>query len=255
MNSRSAFVAPTRAQRLVARERPARAAMMYQRWEQLLFLHWRCDAAQIAATLPAGLQVDTFDGAAWVGLVPLFMRKVRPRFVPPVPALANFLELNLRTYVHDAAGRPGLYFYSLDCDQPLAVEGARRLLGLRYEHARMHAEVDATGGVAFTSRRAGQDPRDEFRYRLDPDATSLAEPGTLEFFLIERYRLFAERGPRLTTIAVHHAPYRLTRAVVRQWSGEVLAFAGLARPAREPDHVCGAQPVDVEVFRPERVPR
>src|SRR4051794_23166725 len=89
---------PTPQQRLAELGRPSGPVLMYQRWEQLLFLHWKWDPIQIQMTLPPGLTVDTFENSAWVGLVPLFMRNVRPRFVPAVPLVSDFLELNLRTY-------------------------------------------------------------------------------------------------------------------------------------------------------------
>lgn len=117
---------PDTAARLRAREPDGRRpAVMHQRWESLLFLHWRVPAATIQQTLPAGLTVDTFEGEAYLGISPFFMRQVRPTGLPAVPWLSDFLELNVRTYVYNADGVPGIWFYSLDCDQPLAVAGAR----------------------------------------------------------------------------------------------------------------------------------
>src|SRR3954470_607640 len=113
---------PTPEQRLADRSRPDGMVVLKQRWEELLFLHWRWDPDAVQATLPPGLTVDTCQGAAWLGLVPLFMRNVHPRFVPAVSWMSDFLEVNLRTYVFDSRGRPGIYFYSLDCDQPVVVE-------------------------------------------------------------------------------------------------------------------------------------
>jgi uncharacterized protein YqjF (DUF2071 family) len=104
---------PTPAQRLADRARPDSPSVLHQRWERLLFLHWKWDPAAIQATLPPGLTVDTWQSTAWLGIVPLFMRDIRPRFVPAALA-SNFYELNLRTYVYDERGRPGVYFYSLD---------------------------------------------------------------------------------------------------------------------------------------------
>ena len=227
---------------------------MLQRWEQLLFLHWRYDPALIQALLPPGLHVDLWGDTAWVGLVPLFMREIRPRFVPAVPALSDFLELNLRTYVYDANGRPGLYFFSLDCDQPIAVEAARRLLHLRYEHAAMTANVGAGGWIDFTAQRQAVRSGAWFRYRRFGPG-SVAGQDSLEFFLIERYRLFATdaAGERLHSIRVCHAPYRIRAAEVTAWSDVALRQAGLPQPTRDPDHVCAAEPVDVETFAPETV--
>jgi uncharacterized protein YqjF (DUF2071 family) len=244
--------APNLAQRLAERKRPDRPAVMVQRWEHLAFLHWRFDSTVVQATLPAGLTVDTFAGEAWVGLVPIFMRNVRPHFVPPIPYVSSFLELNLRTYVFDPGGRPGVYFYSLACDQPLVVAGARRLLGLNYEHSEMKGDV-IDGRVTLSSLRAGQALADTFVYRSGDDPAIEAAGESLEFFLIERYRLFAEREGELSSIQVHHAPYRLRPLVVPVWGEQAFALAGLPAPHRVPEHICTSDTVDLEVFLPQPV--
>jgi uncharacterized protein YqjF (DUF2071 family) len=245
---------PTWQQRLTERARPRESAVLLQRWEQLLFLHWRFEPERIQATLPPGLTADTFQGHAWLGVVPLFMRNVRPRFVPPVSAVSDFFELNVRTYVYDAHGRPGIYFYALDCDQPLAVETARRLLHLRYEHCQIRAGVDADGVVDFEAQHPGAEAKARFRYQpIGPPEE--AKPESLEFFLIERYRLFAadDAGEQLSTIRVSHAPYLLRMPLVLEWSDWPLHHAGLQPQGRAPDHMCMSEPVDVETFAPEKV--
>ena len=227
---------------------------MYQRWEQLLFLHWKWDPGEVQAKLPAGLIVDTRDDAAWLGLVPLFMREVRPRFVPAVPGMSNFLELNLRTYVYDQNGRPGVYFFSLDCDQPLAVETARRMLGLRYEHATMKGAVDAEGWVDFECQRQGTVLTSTFRYHAFGPPAWEAAPESLEFFLLERYRLYADAAKdRLSSICVTHRPYLIRQAQVFQWGDAPLRQAGFDPHGRAPDHICCALAQDVETFGPEKV--
>lgn len=245
---------PTLQQRLSERTRPQGPVVMHQRWEQLLFLHWSWNPAEIQATLPPGLFVDTHAEKAWVGLVPFFMRDVRPRFVPALPWVSDFLELNLRTYVHDAAGRPGLYFYSLDCDQPLAVETARRLFLLRYEHAAMRAEIDSEGWLDFEVRRAGASKGSRFRYHPTSGGVAAeAAPGSMEFFLIERYRLFATdaRGEQLTSMRVSHPPYRFRPAPVLAWSTVPLRQAGLHPSEGAPEHICAVESQQVEIFAPE----
>lgn len=250
----SAIAPPSLQQRLVERTRPVGPVVMLQRWEHLLFLHWRYDIATVQATLPPGLTVDGWNGSAWLGLVPLIMRDVRPRFVPPVAALSDFIELNLRTYVYDSAGRPGLYFYSLDCDQPVAVELARRLLHLRYEHCEMTAAAGVDGWVNFEAERVGTNGKSVFRYRQFGPAVESPED-SIDFFLIERYRLFVtdRAGEQLHSLRVCHAPYRIHPAQVTAWGDAPLWLAGFEAPGREPDHVCAAEPVDVEVFAPEKI--
>ena len=112
--------------RLAVREKPASSPVMFQTWSNLLFLHWEIDVQEIAKRIPNRLSVDLHEGKTYLGLVPFFMKKVRPRFLPQMPGLSNFLELNIRAYVHDEQGRPGVWFFSLDCDQPIAVEVARK---------------------------------------------------------------------------------------------------------------------------------
>jgi uncharacterized protein len=224
------------------------------RWEQLLFLHWKWEAGAIQRTLPRGLTVDTFDGSAWVGLVPFFMRDVRPAFVPSLPGISDFLELNVRTYVVDAQGRPGVWFYSLDCDRWPAVKTARTVFHLNYQHAEMSATMSAAGEVDYRTRRRGEITESRLVYRAS-SGTAPAIVGSLEFFLIERYRLFAHdpRRDRLFAGRVWHEPYRIGGASVAEWDDVMLRLNGFNSGGRAPDHVCAAEPVDVRVFPPERV--
>ena len=248
-------IVPTDARRLAERNRPAARVVMRQRWAKLLFLHWAWDPAVVQRTLPAGLTVDTFGGRAWIGLVPFFMRDVRPAGCPAVPGLSDFLELNVRTYVHDAAGRPGVWFYSLDCNQWLAVKIARRFFHLPYEHAVMSAAIDpASENIDYRSQRAGSNDVSRFRYH--PAAAGReATPGSLEFFLVERYTLFAHdaRGGRLFAGRVAHSPYRVAEADHPEWDTTMLRLAGFDPQGRGPDHLCVAGDVDVEIFPLERV--
>lgn len=201
--------------------RPVGPVVMRQRWKDLLFLHWKLPVDEIQRTLPPGLMVDVFDGAAWVGIVPFFMEAVRPAGLPALPWLSSFLELNVRTYVRDAAGRPGVWFYSLDCNRWPAVELARRGFHLAYQHATMSASKAPDGHISYQCQRrpvAGHLEAD-YRYR-GRGATFLAAGGSLEFFLTERYRLFSwhPRRCRLYTGEVWHDPYPLQEAEVAQWS-------------------------------------
>lgn len=245
---------PTEAQRLAERIRPAGRTVMYQRWAELLFLHWSWDPAAIQRTLPPGLTADTFGGRAWLGLVPFFMQRVRPRFCPAVPGWSDFLELNVRTYVHDAAGRPGVWFYSLDCNRWLAVKIARGWFHLRYEHAQMRARRLADGGVEYAAERRGDDHESRFHYRGEGEARPAAA-GSLEFFLAERYRLYAHDPHReeLWTGRVAHPPYAIMPVQVPSWDDRMLTLAGFDPEGRPPEHRCAARPVTVEIFPLVRV--
>lgn len=221
---------------------------MFQRWSDLLFLHWEWDAADLQSRLPAGLHIDTFDGKAWLGVVPFFMERIRPRFLPPLPWISWFMELNVRTYVHDDQGRPGVWFFSLDCDQPIAVWTARSFFRLPYEHAAMRGR--RTGGkVEYHCHRINQPPSAsaDFAYRLATPAHEAAS-GSLEFFLVERYLLFSNTPSGLRTGQVHHQPYMIATPRLDAWSAAPLQWNGWTAHSRPPDHVLGSSGVDVEVF-------
>ena len=207
--------------RLAVREKPSRSPVMFQTWSDLLFLHWEVDPEIIAARLPDGLTVDLHEGKAYLGIVPFFMEKVRPRFLPAVPWLSHFLELNVRTYVHDENGRPGVWFFSLDCNQPIAVEIARRFFHLPYQHARMSREGDL-----YRCHRKGQSEEAVFKYPQMRDFKT-AEPGSLEFFLLERYLLFSDAGKGLLYCGqVNHEPYLFCEVEVPQISMAPFVWEG-----------------------------
>ncbi len=238
---------PTTDDLLALRERPPGAPVMYQRWSRLLFLHWEWEAEAIARTLPEGLHVDRHQGRAFLGVVPFEMRRIRPRLLPPVPGISWFLELNLRTYVHDEAGRPGVWFYSLDANQRLAVALGRRWFGLPYFRASMRAGVSAGERWFDCERRGSELGVSSYRYRL-PERPRRAEPGTLEFFLLERYLLFASTPRGLFGGRVWHEPYTFGAVEPEAWDGKVIELAGFGAPAGAPDHAVASPGVDVEVF-------
>lgn len=239
--------------RLRQRERPVgRTPLMHHAWRDLSFVHWRVDPERIQRTLPPGLTVDVFDDAAYVGLVPFFMRNIRPHRLPAVPWFSNFLELNVRTYVYDARGTPGVWFYSLDCNSLTTVLGARTFYHLPYRRARMTAERREET-ITFRSQVRGSAQRCAVDYSLGTPEEA-AVPGTLEFFLVERYVLFAvdPRG-RMYSGRVHHAPYPLTTAILSKLDGNLLEERDFGlRDDSAPSHVCGSRGVEVDVYALER---
>ncbi len=228
---------------------------MFQRWEHLLFLHWQIEPEVLQATLPKGLRMDTYDGKAWLAIVPFRMSGVRPRSLPALPWISNFLELNVRTYVTDEAGHPGVWFYSLDCNQPIAVEVARTFFKLDYFHARMRMQQNPDGqGWEYVSRRIDrrsilpQDGSGRYIYSSTGPERE-AEPGSLEFFLIERYRLFSLDGKgTIHSGRVWHPPYRITAAEATAWDPGVIDADSLPLPTHPPDHICYSPGVKVEIF-------
>lgn len=166
--------------------------VMYQNWEELLFLHWSFEPEVVQEALPPGLLVDTFNGRAWIGVVPFFMSGVRPRFLPTISGISNFQELNLRTYVVDQHGRRGVWFYSLDTSDRLPVWIAQRFFHLNYVYAKMSAQR-STQRIAYQSARninGGAEARQSFIWKRKGSKT---EPhrGSLQHFLVERYRLYS----------------------------------------------------------------
>ena len=246
---------PTDEKRMQARERPTnRSHVMLQSWHDLLFLHWEIDANVIQASLPKGLTVDRWNGKAYIGIVPFLMRNIRPRFCPAVPGISNFHEVNVRTYVFDKHGTPGVWFYSLDANQWLAVRLARSLFQLPYFDAQMgHTKRDIQ--INYHSLRKGTDPakRSTFSYAVG-ESIGVAKPNSFEFFLAERYILFAYRpNGQLYSGQVIHAPYPLYTADVQTYSTDLIELAGFKSPARPPDHVLFSAGVDVDVYAIEKV--
>lgn len=242
---------PNRASRLAARQPDGcRPQMMHHRWESLLFLHWRVPAARIQETLPSALTADTFHGDAFIGVIPFFMRDVRPVGLPAVPWLSNFQELNVRTYVHDRLGVPGIWFYSLDCNQPLAVITARMLTGLPYLNAEMAAECDQF--IRYSCRREKTPRAAHYAYR-GVGAARESDVDSLEFFLLERYYLYAVTGESLVRAQVSHRPYRFREAEVTEFSLLPAQLDGFSEMSGAPMHVCFVDALDVKVYATKKL--
>jgi len=220
----------------------------YQKWRSLLFLHWDIPAAAIQPLLPPGLALDLFDGRAWVGLVAFTMRGVRPWWSPPLPGLSHFHELNVRTYVRHESGEPGVWFFSLDAANSVAVLAARASWGLPYHRASMRLVSDG-GLYRYSCRRRWPGPTPAVFGARWREGESLAPPApdSLEHFLVERYHLYVDRGKgRLESARVHHSPYPLKRALLLDWRESMLPAAGLPAASEEP-HVLFSPGVDVDI--------
>lgn len=186
---------------------------MAQTWHDLLFAHWPVLADEARRAVPSSLQIDTFDGQAWIGVVPFRMSGVRPRLLPPAPWLSAFPELNLRTYV-SVGEKPGVWFFSLDAGNSIAVEVARRWYNLPYFRARMSLR-DSGDCAHYRSHRIHRSaPPADFVGRYRPTGGVFrAERGTLAHWLTERYCLYAQdRRCRLYRGEIHHDPWPLQPA-------------------------------------------
>lgn len=229
---------------------------MRQVWRHLGFFHWPIDAQALARLLPPGLQPDTFEGIAYVGVVPFTIPLSRAAGLP-VPLAPAFHELNLRTYVHHQGRSPGVWFFSLDASSWLAVAGARTAYALPYFPAAMTvavADETATPTITYESIRSlPTRPPAQFRAHYGPTGPStLAQPGTLEFFLVERYRLYSWNGRRVSEARVHHAPYPLRPAAVSDLTETLTSAAGLSSPDGPPTQAHYADQITVDIFRPHR---
>lgn len=188
---------------------------MTMSWLDLLFAHWPVPVQRIAGQLPQGLEVDTFQGEAWVGVVPFRMDNVTGRFLLNVPGLSRFPELNVRTYVTAAGKKPGVWFFSLDADQRLAVWGARTFFDLPYVRAEMDCRRDEDGWVHYRSHRTDDRMAPgvfEGRYRA-VGAAYRSQPRSLEAWLTERYCLYAaDENGQVRRGEIQHVPWPLQRA-------------------------------------------
>ncbi|GDY06743.1 hypothetical protein LBMAG52_02290 [Planctomycetia bacterium] len=242
----------TEIDRLAPRIRPAGSIAGYQTWSDLLFVHWRIPAAELRPLLPAEVAIDEFDGSAWIGLVLFHMSGVRPWWFPALPGVSNFHETNVRTYV-TCRGEPGVWFFSLDAANSLAVRVARWRWRMRYFFAEMSIARRDTQ-IEYRSRRLlpplGQtDVVAEIGdWWPDGGPDGEARPGTLEFFLAERYLLFTELAPgRIARGQVHHRPYPLQTATLHRCEQSLLSAAGI-NVTTPPAHVLFSPGVSVDIF-------
>jgi uncharacterized protein len=242
-------IAPSLADRLALRERPGASPIMYQSWGKLLFMHWQMPVDALRPHIPGRLRVDTFDGQAWVAIAPFTIWGSRPVFLPPLPWVGDFHEINVRTYVH-LDGVPGVWFFSLDANSLAAVAGARTFFHLPYHNADIRLEQQGQSVVYSVSRRDGR-ARFDATWAVGDDLPQ-AEPGTLDFFLVERYCLYAADGDKLYRCRIHHQPWPLQRATLASWQSSMLEAGGLPTPAGRP-LLHGAGPVSVAIWPLEEV--
>jgi uncharacterized protein len=225
--------------------------VMQQRWERLTFLHWPFEAADVQRLLPGGLEAETCDGAAWVGLVPFYMR-VATAGGRRAPWASSFCETNVRTYVRDQAGRSGIWFFSLDTSRLGAVITARATpYRLPYFWSSMRLR-ERGHEIAYVSRRRWPGPRPATsRLRISVGAPiAPADVTALEHFLTARWMLFSVTASRLISARASHQPWPLHRAQARILDDRLLTTAGLPAPAGEP--LMHYSPgVDVAIGRPE----
>lgn len=226
---------------------------MAQSWHDLLFAHWPVDSAALRPLIPLQLKIDTFEGQAWVAVVPFRMTGVRLHGTPAVPWLSAFPELNVRTYVN-LGGKPGVWFFSLDAGNSLAVAIARAWFHLPYFRARMNCAA-RQGWIHYQSERTHRGAPSGLlvsQYRPIGEIFS-PRAGTLEHFLTERYCLYtADAHGRIIRGEIHHPPWPLQVAEAEFTASTMAEAAGIVLPAQKP-LLLFSRKQDVVVWSPERL--
>lgn len=227
--------------------------VMAQTWHDLLFLHWPVDEDLLRSHVPAGLEIERFDGRAWIGVIPFHMSGIRVRGLPAIPGLSAFPELNVRTYVRHG-GRPGVWFFSLDAAHRIAVSVARRWFHLGYRLAEMSWSREGQG-VVYTCRRLG-DGSDSARWegRYEPDGpVAQAAAGSFESFLVDRYCLYsADRHGRLYRGEIDHDAWPLQPARAEVDVDTMTGSLGIER-ADAPASALYVRSIDVRLWSIHRV--
>lgn len=236
---------------------PDQPVLMHQNWHHLLFLHWEVPPQELQALIPPELTVDTYDGKAYVGLIPFTVTGARPVLTPPLPWISNFHEINVRTYVHHKGRNPGVWFFSLDASSAIAVAAARAAYKLRYFHSQIecNATSEAMPTIDFKAHRT--DPQSPspanatLKYQPMEGIVTHAQVGSLEHFLIERYILYAtDEAHRLHRARVHHQPYPVQRAELLTMEETLIWAAGIRRSESLPLRHYASE-VSVRIYPPE----
>ena len=245
---------PTDADRLTLRQRSSGQPIMHQNWGKLLFMHWRLDKRLLRPLIPEPLEIDTFDGSAWIAVAPFTMWDIRalPPFLPPVPGLSSAHELNVRTYVY-LDNVPGVWFFSLDCNSVAAVLAARAFYHLPYYKAEIElTEKNASQEHSFdrfidySLVRTDHPPAEFHASWKIGEKLPTSQPGSLEFFLTERYCLYSENDDKLYRARIHHAPWPLQKAELVSLKSSMIESHGLPTPQGDPLlHYCEELSVDI----------
>jgi len=201
-----------------------------QVWSDLLFAHWPVSVKQLRSLIPGQLEIDTFDGQAWVAITP-FRLWLRPRGLPALPGISHFPELNCRTYVTFGT-KPGVFFFSLDAGNKLAVWGARKFYRLPYFYAHMRVKIDGSA-ISYSARRAAIPAVFNANYRAE-SVVRQAQPRTLEHWLTERYCLYTHSHSDVYRAEIHHHPWPLQDAACEIRESSIAHAAGIDLPATPP---------------------
>ncbi|HZG53044.1 MAG TPA: DUF2071 domain-containing protein [Pyrinomonadaceae bacterium] len=232
------------------RQRPPELPLMEHHWGKLLFMHWPIPAERLRSLVPPQLTIDTFDGEAWVGITPFTLWDVRLSFTPPVPYLSDFHELNVRTYVL-YRGVPGVWFFSLNTNSSMTVLGARTFYFLPYFNSDIDLRQEGDI-IHYRLRRdeAGRPAAFDASWEIGKELPE-AEPGTLEFFLTERYCLYSASGESIYRARINHRPWPLRQAALLSYASDIAESDYLPKLKSKP-LVHYAEALAVDVWPPEK---
>lgn len=223
---------------------PTVSPAILQGWHQIAFFHWSCDPIALRQHLPAGLQVDTFEGKAWISLTPFLLTGMRPPLVPRKLGL-TFPEMNLRTYVVGVEG-PGIWFFSLDAARLSAVWGARLAFGLPYFWSDMTVRISVNENSYVSDRPGGA----HASIRIQTQSEIL-EQSDLDIFLTARFRLYSLRGRRLVSAQVQHLPWQLNRVRIVEFEENIRRVMQVEYPNRD-FHAHHSTGVETKIGWPKR---
>lgn len=178
--------------------------MMSQEWHDVLFLHWPVSPDVVSEHIPSELKLDLYNNKAWVSLVFFRVKRNRPRFIPFLPGMNSFLQLNVRTYVTHK-GRVGVHFFNLDADHPFVVKMMLVTNFLPYRYAKMSLKRDKRGFFIHSNEK---NSHETLMTTFQPNAM-LIEKGPLELWLTERYHLWTKVKDNLFRIDISHSPWLL----------------------------------------------
>ena len=242
---------PDLTDRMTIRERPSGPALLQQTWDKLLFMHWQVPVEVLRPLIPPCLGIDTYHGAAWIGVTPFTIRDSRPAFVPPLPWLSAFHEINVRTYVH-LDGVPGVWFFSLDASSRVAVMAAKTFYHLPYHTADITFEDEARRIHVRSTRRDSDLPAGlSATWSPYPEAHH-AEPGSLEFFWVERYCLYSAFENTLYRARIFHQPWPIRDVSLANYNTSLLEPLGLSLEQDKAKLLAGG-PVDAEIWPVQEV--
>ncbi|HEY0098724.1 MAG TPA: DUF2071 domain-containing protein [Pyrinomonadaceae bacterium] len=232
------------------RQRPEELPLMEHHWGKLLFMHWPISPERLRSLIPPQLTIDTFDGEAWIGVTPFTLWDVRLSFTPPVPYLSDFHELNVRTYVL-YRGVPGVWFFSLNTNSSMTVFGARTFYFLPYFNARIDLRQEGDT-IHYDLERTDADRPARFKasWEIGRELPE-SEPGTLEFFLTERYCLYSASGESIYRARINHRPWPLRQAKLISHESDIVESDYLPKLKGKP-LVHYAESLAVDIWLPEK---